>query len=67
MQFETVQFDLEEGDSININFRRVLASTKVNSSGFCRGTCTYPNPATDIIYFVTSNVTVKFTLIHYCL
>ncbi|HPL05823.1 MAG TPA: T9SS type A sorting domain-containing protein [Bacteroidales bacterium] len=55
MQFETVQFDLEEGDSININFRRVLASTKSihQDSVVVR---TYPNPATDIIYFVTSNV-----------
>lgn len=55
MQFETVQFDLEEGDSINVNFRRVLASIKsIHQDSVI--VYTYPNPATDIIYFITSNV-----------
>ena len=53
LQFQTVTFDLNENDSTNINFTQIL--TSINSSSQDNILLSsYPNPATDYIYFITS-------------
>lgn len=54
LQFQTVTFDLNENDSLNINFTQILTSIEsLNQNDFLLSS--YPNPATDYIYFITSN------------
>lgn len=53
MDFENVSFELNEHDSININFKRTLTSTNtLNKDDILLSS--YPNPATNSLYFITS-------------
>ncbi len=53
MQFQTVNFELNEDDSTNINFTQILTSiNSVNQVNILLSS--YPNPATNFIYFITS-------------
>jgi hypothetical protein len=51
MQFQTVNFELNENDSINIDFHRILTSIEdVNKDKVLLSN--YPNPAKDYTYFI---------------
>ena len=53
LKFQNISFELNEGDSININFTQVL--TTINSLNQDKIILSsYPNPATEFIYFITS-------------
>ena len=66
MHFQTVSFEVNENDSININFTQILTSVNsVNQDNILLSS--YPNPATDCIYFITStanksNTPLKITV-----
>lgn len=55
LQFQTVNFDLNENDSTNINFTQILTSINSNIQDNVL-LSSYPNPATDYIYFITSSI-----------
>jgi hypothetical protein len=51
MQFQPVNFELNENDSINIDFHRILTSIKEVNKGKIL-LSNYPNPAKDYTYFI---------------
>lgn len=66
MEFQSVNFELNENDSTNVNFIQILTSIHSNRQDNVL-LSSYPNPATDFIYFITSitnklNTPLKITV-----
>ena len=54
MKFKPIEFDLNVGDSLNIDFKSILTSTKtIKQSNILLSN--YPNPAKDYTYFLFSS------------
>jgi len=67
MQFEQVNFELNENDSINIDFHRILTSIE-EVDRYKVFLSNYPNPAKDYTYFIfdsNGNTTASFLITVY--